>query len=116
MDLSETPESIVQRQLDAYNRHDLESFLSTYSREVQILKFPGSEVILSGLAELRRSYAERFRQGSTIHAELVSRTVQRNFVIDKERVSGLAANTIVEAIAIYEVSGNLITRVWFIKD
>ena len=39
---SPNPEPIVQKQLDAYNSRDIESFLATYSEDVKIYDFPNT--------------------------------------------------------------------------
>lgn len=114
--MTTTPESLIQRQVAAYNRHDLDEFLLTYSPDAQVLKFPTNEIIMSGLEQLRSNYAEWFREGSTLHAEILSRIVQDNFVIDKERVSGMVEDKTVEAVAVYEIRESLIARVWFIVE
>ena len=36
------PESVVQRQLDAYNDRDLDRFMACYSDEVQLFRPTGS--------------------------------------------------------------------------
>ena len=114
--MAETPEQLIQRQVEAYNRHDLEEFLASYSSNVQILKFPTGEVLMDGLETLRANYGEWLSEGSTIRAEIVSRVVKDNFVIDKERISGMVENKTIEAVAIYEVRKHLIVRVWFILE
>lgn len=105
---AETPEQIIERQVEAYNRHDLKGFLATYSPDAQILKFPTGEILMDGLETLRASYGEWFGARTTLHAEIVSRIVQGNFVIDKELVSGMVENKTIEAAVIYEVRENLI--------
>lgn len=114
--MNDQPESTVQRQIEAYNRHDLEDFLSAYSPDAQILKFPAGEVLMNDLEEIRANYREWLGADSALHAEIVSRIVQGNYVIDKERISGMIENKIVEAAVIYEVKENLITKVWLILE
>ena len=47
-----------------------------------------------------------------LHAELVSRMVLGNKVIDHERIVGVGEGTM-EAAAVYEVRDGLICAVWF---
>lgn len=107
------PEAIVQQQVNAYNNHDIEAFVATYSPNVRILKLSDNEIILSGMEALRELYSERF-QHPNLRGEIAQRMALGDFVIDFERVSGVIEGEIVEAIAIYEVQDDLIQRVWFI--
>lgn len=109
-------ESVIQRQLEAYNRHDLEAFLAAYSPDAQIVKFPSGEILIDGIKQMRENYGAWFAAGSTLHAEIANRIVQGNFVIDKERISGMEKDKVVEATAIYQVHESLITKVWFILE
>jgi len=47
-----------------------------------------------------------------LHAEVVQRIVAGNTVVDHERVTGLEEGP-VEAVAVYRISGRLISAVWF---
>ncbi|HSW82906.1 MAG TPA: hypothetical protein VLH12_05490, partial [Usitatibacter sp.] len=47
-----------------------------------------------------------------LHAEILSRIVMGNKVIDHERVSGIGEKPL-EAVAVYEVADGLIKTVWF---
>ena len=57
----ETPEQLVQRQVDAYNRRDLDAFLATYSPDIRLYDFPGKET-LSGLDAMRKTYGKLFAE------------------------------------------------------
>jgi len=46
----------------------------------------------------------------------VNRIVLGNFVIDREKVTGLPDNQVINAVVIYEVQQGLIQRVWFLKE
>ena len=105
------PVEIVQRQLEAYNARDLDAFAATYAEDVRIFRMPATEPAITGQAQLREVYAKRFSSPG-LHAEIVSRIVLGNKVIDHERVVGIR-EVAVEALAIYEVAGGLIRTVWF---
>lgn len=109
--LSPTPEDLAQRQLVAYNAHDLEGFLSVYSKEVKLYNFP-NELILEGIDQMRERYATRFESAS-LYAEVVNRNVMGDYIIDQERVIGIGSEE-VKATVIYHVSEGLIDKVWFI--
>ncbi|HEX6552923.1 MAG TPA: nuclear transport factor 2 family protein [Ktedonobacteraceae bacterium] len=113
MDNALTPVEVVQRQFDAYNAHDLEAFLATYSPDVEIRSFPDGAFISKGIEEVRASYGQWFEK-PTLHARLVSRATLKQFVIDVEEITGAVEGQLLSGIAIYEVVDQLIRRVWLI--
>ena len=82
-----------------------------FSEHVQLYNFPG-EMILEGKEQMRERYKFRF-ESPNLHAEVVSRTLLGDYVIDHERVSGIRED-IVEASIIYHISDGLIDKMWFI--
>ena len=107
----EDPVAVVQRQLEAYNARDLEAFAATYADDITIYRMPASQPAFTGKEKLREVYRQRFASAG-LHAEILSRIVLGNKVIDHERVVGIR-DTPVEALAIYEVEAGLIRTVWF---
>ena len=107
-----TPADPVQRQLDAYNAHDLQRFVAEYSDDVQVFAPPATEPVLSGKAAFAAHYASQRFNLPGLHATVVARMVSGNTVVDHERVVGLK-DEVVEAIAVYRVDGGRITTVWF---
>ena len=110
-----SPESIVQKQLDAYNSRDIDAFLSFYSDDAELYTFP-SALLAKGKDKLRERYTTRFSD-SKLHAVIVKRIVQGNIVIDHERVQRMFPEGlgVLEAIAIYEVRDSKVTKVTFIS-
>lgn len=105
------PEALVQRQLDAYNAHDLAAFVACYADDVEVWRMPSVEPALRGLAALSEFYAtERFTR-ATLHADLLSRMVVGHTVIDHERVHGVRDRPFEAAVA-YEVASGRIRRVF----
>lgn len=109
--LAQTNEEIVQKQLAAYNNKDLENYIAMFSEHVQLYNFPG-EMILEGKEQMRERYKIRF-ESPNLHAEIVSRTLLGEYVIDHEKVSGIREG-LVEASVIYHISDGLIDKMWFI--
>lgn len=108
------PEAVVQRQLDAYNRLDLEAFVREFSADVLAYRMQSHEPFLSGKAALTEYYRDhRFNQPK-LHSQLVNRMVFGNKVIDHELITGVGDEAI-ELAAVYEVTGAEISRVWFIS-
>ena len=102
---------VVQEQLEAYNARDLERFAATYSDTIRIFRMPAEEPAIAGKAQLADTYRARF-SSPDLHADIVNRIVIGNKVIDHERVVGIK-ETPIEAVAVYEVTGGLISSVWF---
>jgi hypothetical protein len=108
-----TPEQIVQRQLEAYNAHDLDAFCDTYAEDVEIIRLPDPAPALRGRDALRAFYASQRFNLPALHATIRQRMVLGNKVIDHEHVTGLDPQSR-EVVAIYEVIDGLIARVWFV--
>ena len=107
-----SPEAIVQAQLDAYNRRDLEGFLAFYSDDA-VLKNHPDEVTQVGKEQMRARYAKRFTNPA-IRAEVVQRMVMGRFVVDHERITAPPAKGMLEAVAVYEVKDGKIASVSFL--
>jgi hypothetical protein len=106
-------ETVVQQQLDAYNARDLEGWLATYSENSeQHLLHVGP--MASGREAIRKRMVERFNDPA-LHAELVSRTVMDNVVVDHEFVTRTFPDGLetIEMICIYEVLAGLIVKATF---
>ena len=109
------PEKVVQRQLEAYNAHDLDGLLATYAADAQQFEHP-STLLASGLAQLRERFAIRFQEPN-LHAALIKRIVMGDLVIDHERVSRTFAEGPgqIELVAMYRVRQGKIETAWFIS-
>jgi hypothetical protein len=109
-----TARELAQRQLEAYNRRDLESFVACYGPEVEVRRLGSHELLLCGQDALRESYGKLFAQSPALHCRLVHRTVVGAFVFDEEQVSGRnGSDDIRHVMAIYEIKGAAIANVWF---
>src|SRR5689334_6511918 len=80
------PESVVQEQVEAYNRQDIEAFLKTYSAEVKVFDFP-DKLRFSGLEAMRERYGKLFKGEPAPTVKIARRIVQGIHVIDHEEVS-----------------------------
>ncbi len=54
-------ESLIQRQLDAYNAHDLEGLLATYAADAKLYDHPAT-LLASGADQLRSRFTARFQE------------------------------------------------------
>ena len=105
-------EAPVQRQLDAYNAHDLERFVAEYADDVKVFRPPSAEPVLSGKKAFAEHYAKNRFNLPDLHAKLVNRIVSGNIVVDQESVTGLPGGPMA-AVAVYEVIDDRIRNVWF---
>ena len=107
------PEPVVQRQLDAYNAHDLARFVAQYSDDVQLFRPPEPLPVLNGKAAMAEHYATHRFNLPGLHAALVNRMVLGNKVIDHEHITGMGSAP-VDAAVVFEVNPQgLICKVWF---
>jgi len=107
-------EQVVQAQVEAYNRRDLDAFMATYAPDLALYAHP-DRPLTSGQEQARREYGTMFENVPNLHVEIANRIVQGSFVIDHEVVTGLPDGKEVRAVAIYEVREGKIQNVWFIQ-
>jgi hypothetical protein len=110
-----SPESVVQRQLDAFNAKDVGALMAVYADDAQQFEHP-SKLLASGAAEIRPRFEARFEEPN-LHAQLMKRIVSGNIVIDHEIVTRTFPDGTgkIELVAIYEVKNTRIAKVWFIS-
>ena len=109
------PRVAAQGQLDAYNKQDIEAFLSWYSDDVEVYNFP-DELLYKGKDKMHGRYSNAWKQNPEQRVVVTDRLINGNTVIDREHVTGRANGVENFVIAIYKVDKGLITRVWFIRD
>jgi hypothetical protein len=109
----DSPEQIVQKQVEAYNKHDLDAFLGFYSPDVKLYDFPDKERS-SGVAALRKTYGKLFADNPRLKVDIPKRIVQGDTVIDQEFVF-VNENRRFSAVAIYLVKDGKIAAVWFVR-
>ena len=99
--LNETPEQIVQRQVNAYNHHDAEVFAETYATNAVVHR-PGTYVRTR--AAISSAYKGLFTSNPQLRVEIVERTVNGKSVVDKEHVTGFADGRTIDATVTYTVT------------
>lgn len=108
------PAAFAQRQLDAYNAKDLAAFIREYTEDVVAYRLNSAEPLVSGKAAFAEHYRKNRFSLPALRAELVSRMVFGNKVIDQERVFGVKPEPM-DVAAIYEVTLAGISKVWFVS-
>jgi len=108
-----SPEDIVQRQLNAYNAHDLDAFLEYYADDATLYYFPDRQMA-KGKEAMRKMYAF-LEKMPDLHASITNRMVRNNVVIDEEQLTLVRGRKGSSGIAIYVVENNKISKVYFIS-
>ena len=108
------PAQVVQSQDEAFNKHDLDAFVASYSPNIQISFLPADTVAIADTAALRRKYTFLRDAPSGFGVDITERIVTGCFVIDHERLRPVNGRPARDAgVAIYQIAGRLIRRVWF---
>lgn len=110
-----TQSDVVDKQIQAYNKHDLEGFLATYDPEIQLFDLKSNSCLVNGLQEMRKHYQDFFEVNPKVHVTITNKIVEGNTVIYHEEITALTdgKTTATNPIVIFEVINQLITRVWF---
>jgi len=74
---------LSDRQLEAYNRGDVEAFCACYHPQVTVLDERG-EVTREGMANFRESYARMFKECSEVRATITERVALGDHVVELE--------------------------------
>lgn len=106
-------QEVVGRQLEAYNNKDIDGFMACWADDAQIFAWP-STLVATGSKEIRSRHLERFREPD-LSAELISRTVVEDLVVDREVVRRNLPEgcRLVDVIAIYQIAEGRIRGAWF---
>ena len=109
-----TAESVVQRQLDAFNARDIDALLAVYADDAQLFEHP-AKLVARGSAELRQRFTLRFQE-TNLHAALLNRIVAASTVVDHEKVTRTFPEGAgeIELVMIYEVKEDRIAKAWTI--
>jgi uncharacterized protein (TIGR02246 family) len=105
---------IAQKQLDAYNAQDLETYATFFADDCVVSGLNGTPTETSREA-VKARYAKAFAQFPENKAVLKSRIAVGNTVVDHELVIRTPGGEQFEIIAIYTFKDGLISRVDFAK-
>lgn len=106
------PTTIVNKQLEAYNKRDIDAFMKTYTQDIKLYNFPNN-LSSEGQKPMRESFESFFSNTPDLHCEIKNRIVIGNKVIDEEYITANGQNF--SAVAIYEIENGLIAKVTFIR-
>ena len=110
--VARSPLETVNLRMRAYNEHDLETFLSTYSENAEIFTYPDRS-LGKGRRHLENLFEGLFREGS-VRVDIHHQISKDSYVINHETVVSRDEQT--EYVSIYEVRDGLIQSVRFVRD
>ncbi|WP_157972984.1 nuclear transport factor 2 family protein [Aureibaculum luteum] len=82
----ESPEIIVQKQVEAYNKGNWEEFASYFSENITVKNFP-DDTLYEGNSKLKSNYKQFFSDNPKSKIKIVKRISNRNIVIDEELIT-----------------------------
>jgi hypothetical protein len=107
-------EDLMQGQMSAYNAQDLDAYAAFFKDDVVVGDYNG-QVAQRSYAELRARYEKTFAQFPENKAELLSRMIVGNTVVEHERVVRAPGGETFDVICIYTLADGRIARVDFAK-
>ncbi|MCC5919281.1 MAG: nuclear transport factor 2 family protein [Cyclobacteriaceae bacterium] len=112
-----TAEQVVQEQLEAYNKRDINRFIETFHPEAELWDYLGKQPKVRGLNNVKAIYAQLFQDSPELHSELLNRIVIGNKVIDYEKITGRQGqNEALLLVMVYEIKDGLIFRATAIRE
>lgn len=108
-----SPASIIQKQVDAYNARNIDSFVACHSHQVRLFTFGESKPFCDNIQHLREIYRDIFDNSPELHSQIINRIEMGDTIIDHELISGRKGVEPFEMFAIYEVEHGLIIRAYF---
>ena len=108
-----SPLDVVNKRMDAYNKHDLDTFLSTYSDDIQVYTYPNARVGKKGKAHIRWIFEPLFKDAA-VKVTIDQQIVQGRYVVNEETVEEKGKTK--RYVSIYEVKDGLIKSVRFLRE
>ena len=107
----ESPEAIVQKQVETFNSGDLDAFISCYTENVLVQNFP-KDTLYVGNTKMKARYKRYLTNNPDTKVKVTNRIVIGNTVIDEELATVSGKNN--QQVAIYEVINGRIGSMTFI--
>ncbi len=111
-----SPEEIVQKQLEAYNSRDMETYISLFSDDVKFYNYEDHVLTMEGKEACRSYYQDLFDASPNLHSTTLKRIVHNNVVIEHESITGRKGLTqAITMILIFEIEEGKISKITVIK-
>ncbi len=111
-----SPEQIVQKNLNAYNKRDIKGFVASFSDDIALYNYGDANPSIVGLNAISGFYKKVFDASPKLHSTILKRIVFDNKVIDHEQIVGrVGSEKPVEIVLIYEVKNQKIVKMTAIR-
>ena len=108
---STDPLAVIQRQLEIYNKRDVEEFMTLFADDCALLDLQTGTELARGKDSIRERYTKRF-SAPGLKCILHARMAIGRVVVDKELITGLPDGKEANCMAVYQVNDQgLICRV-----
>jgi hypothetical protein len=110
--------AVVQAQVEAYNKHDVDAFLSCYADNATVTWLDGKKAPVQGTDALRKEFAFLGKipaAGAGFGVDIVMKTITGPTVANVEHMRGLPPNAppVPDTLVVYEVRDGKIVNAWF---
>ena len=106
---------IVQHYMDAYNRKDVDEFLSYMHPEFESSLFDQKKILCPSLEQAKVLYANRFKENPELFVTTLGRIENDNIVVDNQLIEHFDGGKTIRAISIFELEDGLIKRASFAR-
>lgn len=111
-----SPEQIVQKNLTAYNKRDINGFVASFSNDIALYNYGDAKPSIIGIDNIKGFYKKVFDASPKLHSTILKRIVFDNKVIDHEQIVGrVGSEKPVEIVLIYEVNNQKIVKMTAIR-
>ncbi|MEI6263672.1 MAG: nuclear transport factor 2 family protein [Sphingobacteriia bacterium] len=111
-----SPEQIVQKNLTAYNKRDINGFIASFSNDIALYNYGEAKPSIVGIDAIKAFYKRVFDASPNLHSTILKRIVFDNKVIDHERITGrVGSEKPVEIVLIYEIINFKIVKLLAIR-
>ena len=108
---SSEPLAVIQRQLEIYNKRDVDEFMTLFAEDCALLDLQTGTELARGKDSIRERYTKRFASPG-LKCILHARMAIGRVVVDKELITGLPDGKEANCMAVYQVNEQgLICRV-----
>lgn len=104
---------VIERNLAAYNAHDLEAFIDCFASDAMIEDGVGNS-LARGIDAIRARYRDRWEANPRLHSEILNRIRVGAYVIDDEHLTGFADGGEAHVVLVYRVENGLIVHVRYL--
>tara|TARA_B100000497_G_C7649668_1_gene390778 strand:+ start:923 stop:1318 length:396 start_codon:yes stop_codon:yes gene_type:complete len=106
---------IVQHYMDAYNRRDVDDFLSFMHPDFESSLFDERRTLCMGLKDARTLYSNRFKENPDLFVTTLGRIANDNIVVDNQLIEHFDGGKTIRAISIFELEDGLVRRASFAR-